>query len=64
MVRGEPTAGLVDGGAATLGSTYEVTGTEMYRTASGGSNTVMVIEPFDTAKAKRLIEEADQAVKP
>lgn len=46
FLRGVPTKGLVDGGIVRINGYVEVIGTETYRTAIGGSNTVFVVEPL------------------
>jgi hypothetical protein len=50
MVKGFPTKGATDGAGFDLPQVFEVTDTETYKTALGGSNTVFVIEPMDTKK--------------
>ncbi len=56
LIRGKPSAGIADGTNANLYGTYEVLGTEMYPTASGATNTIMVLEPFSVEEAFALVE--------
>lgn len=47
LVRGVSTKGVVDDMAIELPQVFEVTDTETYGTADGGTNTVFVVEPID-----------------
>lgn len=55
--KGVATEGMVDGEYINLDGAYHSTGTTTYETASGGSKTVRVIEPFDTSEADEIIKE-------
>jgi hypothetical protein len=55
--KGVATEGMVDGEYINLDGAYHSTGTTTYQTASGGSKTVRVIEPFDTSSADAIISE-------
>lgn len=56
MVQNFSTKGATDGAAFDLPQVFEVTNTKIYRTASGGSNTVFVIEPMDTKKIEEYLK--------
>jgi hypothetical protein len=55
MVKGVSTAGATDGKGFPLPQVFEVSGTEKYKTAIGGSNTVFVVKPLDTEKVETYI---------
>ena len=44
-IKGVPTKGHIDGEENPLEGVFEVTGTKIYTTAIGGSNTVFILEP-------------------
>jgi hypothetical protein len=50
LIRGFPTAGLVDGKEFHTSKAIEVVGTESYTTVLGAKKTVFVIKPFDLEK--------------
>lgn len=54
------TKGVVDGQEikGVPPGVFIVTGTETYRTANGGSNTVWVLKPFDIEEAAAVLKEA------
>jgi hypothetical protein len=54
LVRGVSTQGAADGLGFSLPQVFEVTGTEQYKTVNGGTNTVLVIEPFDVKGAEAI----------
>jgi hypothetical protein len=56
MVKGVSTKGATDGAGFDLPQVFEVTDTETYKTAVGGSNTVFVIEPMDTKKIEAQLK--------
>jgi hypothetical protein len=56
MVRGLPTSGMVDNQAFACETVFEVTGTETYNTAIGGTQTVFVLKPLDTDPIVELIQ--------
>jgi hypothetical protein len=56
MVRDLPTSGMVDDQAFACETVFEVTGTETYNTAIGGTQTVFVLKPLDTDPIVELIQ--------
>jgi hypothetical protein len=56
MVYGVDTTGWVDGQSFDCDSVFEITGTETYGTDSGGSQTVFVLKPLDTAPIIELLK--------
>lgn len=57
MVEGISTRGIADDTVVDLKPVVQVTDTVTYDTASGGTNTVFVLRPFDTAPVIRLLRE-------
>lgn len=55
-VSGLPTTDLVDGKTIVLKPVFKVTGTKRYQSAGGGSNTVYLLELFDTTRADAILE--------
>jgi hypothetical protein len=56
MVRGMSTSGMVDDQTFACDTVFEVTGTETYNTAIGGTQTVFVLKPLDTDPIVELIQ--------
>jgi hypothetical protein len=56
MVYGVDTTGWIDGQSFDCDTVFEITGTETYGTASGGSQTVFVLKPLDTAPIVELVK--------
>jgi hypothetical protein len=56
MVRGMSTSGMVDDQTFACETVFEVTGTETYNTAIGGTQTVFVLKPLDTDPIVELIQ--------
>lgn len=63
LVRGLPTAEIDDGSDVTISKVMHVVGNATYRTAAGGTNTVLVAEPFDHATLMKVISAAAAAEK-
>jgi TolA-binding protein len=62
MLRGISTAGITDDtNVEELPGVFRVTGTETYRTAIGGTSTVLVAEMVDLAPLDPLRRKADEA---
>jgi hypothetical protein len=56
MVYGVDTTGWIDGQAFDCELVFEITGTETYDTANGGSQTVFILKPIDTAPILELLK--------
>lgn len=56
MVKNFSTSGMVDDQTVDCDTVFEVTGTETYQTAVGGTQTVFVLKPLDLKPILELVE--------
>lgn len=61
--KGFDTAGLADDSLFSLDGVLEVSGTKMYETVGGGTETLFILEPFNIEAARKAYEES-RAKKP